>query len=91
MPHPFLLKRIDVWRALSSERALRYNCVQNLDTGLFRVCTADFIEPADASDRDQARIFIEQVIGQDADDPEQPEWFESLEAAIAAHDADFAN
>ena len=88
MPHP-LLKRIDVWRALSSERALRYNCVQNLQTGLFRVCTADFVEPGDRYGIDQARYFVEQVIGTDADDSEQPEWFKSLEDAIAAHDADF--
>ncbi len=86
-----LFKRMDVWRVLSRGRALRYNCIQNVETGLFRVCTADFVEPNTALDHDQARYFVEQVLAWDLSDQEQPEWFESVEAAIAAHDLNFDN
>jgi hypothetical protein len=86
-----LFKRFDVWRRLSPERALRYNCIQNVETGLLRVCTADFVAPAGALDRDQARYFVERILEWDPNDPEQPEWFNSVEAAIAARDADFAD
>jgi hypothetical protein len=84
-----LLKRIDVWRPLSSGRALRYNCLEDVATGRFRVCTADFIEPGRPHDREQARYFVEAVLAWNPTDPEQPTWYPSLDAAIAAHDADF--
>jgi hypothetical protein len=86
-----LFKKIEIWRPLSAERALRYNCVQDLSTGRFRVCTADFVDAGQATNRGQARYFIEQLLASDLADPEQPHWFDSLEAAIAAHDADFEN
>ncbi len=82
---------MDVWRALSPTRAIRYNCVQNLRTGRFCVWTADFVEPSMTSNADQERYFVERVLDWSLDDPEQPDWFESVEAAIAAHDADFGN
>jgi hypothetical protein len=86
-----LFKRIDVWRPLSSECALRYNCLEDVATGKFRVCTADFIEPSILNDHDQARYFVEAVLAWDATDPEQPSWYPSLDAAIAAHDRDFSS
>ncbi len=90
MPQP-LYKKIEIWRPFSTERALRYNCLQDLETGRYRVCTADFVEPGEGYIDSQARYFIEQLLATDPADPEQPKWFDSPEAAIAAHDADFAN
>lgn len=84
-----ILRRIEVWRRHSPSRAICYNCVENLQTGRFRVCTADFVEPGAARDANQERYFVEQIVDWSPDDPEQPEWFETLEEAIAAHDADF--
>lgn len=86
-----LLRRIEVWRALTAMRALRYNCVQDLATGQFRVCTADFVEPRTAVDVHQARYFVERILDWSLEDSEQVEWFESLEAAIAAYDRAFEN
>ena len=39
-----LYRKVEVWRRLSAERAIRYNCIQHLQSGEFRVCTADFVE-----------------------------------------------
>lgn len=86
-----LFRRVEVWRPLSEERALRYNCIQDIKTGGYRVCTADFVEPGGALDADQARYFVEALMTWDPDDEEQPEWFPTVEAAIAAHDEDFGN
>jgi hypothetical protein len=86
-----LFKRIDVWRPLSPDRALRYNCLENMETREFRVCTADFVEPGRPHDQAQARYFVEAVLAWDPTDPEQPIWYASLDAAIAAHDDDFFN
>ena len=86
-----LLKRIEVWRALSTTRALRYNCVQSIETGQFRVCTADFVEPGGTLDADQARYFVERILDWTSDSAEQPEWFCSVESTIAAHDKAFEN
>jgi hypothetical protein len=86
-----LLRRIEVWRSYAETRAICYNCVENLDTGRFRVCTADFVEYGASRDANQERYFVEQMTDWSPDDPEQPQWFDSLPAAIAAHDADFEN
>jgi hypothetical protein len=56
-------------------RAIRYNCVENFETGGFRVCTADFIEPGVARDANQETLFTQQILDWAPDDPEQPEWF----------------
>jgi hypothetical protein len=86
-----LFKRIDVWRPLSSERALRYNCLEDVATGKFRVCTADFVERELLHDRDQAGYFIEAVMAWDPADPDQPSWYATLDAAIAGHDEEFSD
>lgn len=86
-----MLKKVEVWRALSPVQAVRYNCVQNLESGLFRVCTADFLTPDASHDSEQARYFIENILEHSPDSVEQPEWFDTVEAAIEAHDRDFGN
>jgi hypothetical protein len=86
-----LFRRIDVWRPLSPERAIRYNCIEDVRTGLFRVCTADFVDPGAAMAQDQARYFVEAILAWDWEDPQQPQWFHSVEVAIADHDACFAD
>lgn len=86
-----VFRKVEVWRRLSGERALRYNCIQHVQTGEFRVCTADFVDAGAALDQDQARYFVEAFLACDRNDPEPQDWFGSLEAAIAAHDEAFEN
>lgn len=84
-----VFRKLEVWRRLSDERAIRYNCIQHVQTGEFRVCTADFVDASGSLDPDQARYFVEAFLATDRNDPEQQDWFGSLEAAIAAHDEAF--
>jgi hypothetical protein len=86
-----LYRRFEVWRRLSAERAIRYNCIQHLQSGDFRVCTADFVEATGRPDQDQSRYFVEAILACDRLDPEIQDWCSSLEEAIAAHDEAFGN
>jgi hypothetical protein len=84
-----LFRRIEIWRRMSPDRALRYNCVQHLQTGEFRVCTADSVEPGASFNEEQARYFVENILDSDDEGRERQGWFGSLEAAIFAHDEAF--
>jgi hypothetical protein len=86
-----LYRKVEVWRRLSAERAIRYNCIQHLQSGEFRVCTADFVEAGRALDQVQSRYFVEAILACDRLDPEPQNWSGSLEGAIAAHDEAFEN
>jgi len=86
-----LYRKVEVWRRLSAERAIRYNCIQHLQSGEFRVCTADFVEAGGALDRVQTRYFVEAILACDRLSPEPQDWSGSLEDAIAAHDEAFEN
>jgi hypothetical protein len=86
-----LFRKVEVWRRLSGERAIRYNCIQHIQSGEFRVCTADFVEGSATSDCDHSRYFVEAILASDQGDPELQDWFDSLEDAIAWHDEAFEN
>lgn len=81
-----LYRKIEVWRRLSAERAIRYTCIQHLQSGEFRVCTRDIIEGGGGSDRDHYRSFVEAILACDRLDPTPQDWSGSLEQAIALHD-----
>lgn len=49
---------------------------------------ADFVEHGATRDANQERYSVEQMAEWSPGDPEQPQWFDTMEAAIAAHDAD---
>jgi hypothetical protein len=80
-----------VWRKISETLALRYNCLQDIETGQFRVATADFVTPENESGNSQFRYFVEQTSADDPEDPDPFQWFSSLRAAIADHDTEFDN
>jgi hypothetical protein len=87
-----LLKKIEVWRAISETRAIRYNCLEDLSTSLFGVCTADYVEVGSALDQDQARIFVEQMLVWSTEEQaEFKRWFNSVDEAINDHDKAFSN
>ena len=84
-----LYQAIDVWKKVSKTRVVRYRCFRNLSSGRFSVQSADFYGvPLDLKqvanlERQHAELFVEQ--GPD----DRASSFDSLEAAIEAHDKDF--
>lgn len=85
-----LYKAITVWRRMNEASAVRFNCLQNIDTKKFSVQSADFFylpitQPQiEVFERQYLELFIE------VSPEERCEWFESLDAAIAGHDRDFS-
>jgi hypothetical protein len=84
-----LYEAIDVWRRISPKRVTRYRCFKNLSSGRYSVQSADFyqmpFQPKQAAnlDRQSAELIAEQSPDERAGS------FESIEAAIEAHDRDF--
>jgi hypothetical protein len=87
--HDPLYRKFEVWRRLSSESARRYNCIQHLQTGEYRVLTVDLVFPGREADHAQAQYFVDAFLTCDRSDPAPQSWFGSLESAIADHDAGF--
>jgi hypothetical protein len=90
IPSP-LLCQISVWRKISDVKAIRYNCLKNLETDEFRVLIADFLNASLNENHFGYQYFIDQILAEDPIDPEQPRWYLSLKDAISAHDDDFAD
>ena len=88
-----LYRKVEVWQRLSAEQARRYNCIQHIQSGEFRVCTMDFVESGKLleHERDQTRYFAEALLALDRLDPAPQYWSHSLEAAIASFDEEFEN
>lgn len=86
-----MFKAIDVWRRISNSEAVRYRCFQCLHTGKYSVQSADFYRlPEDAVQSSHLeRQHIELLIEQAPD--ERAGAYETLEAAIEAHEADFGS
>jgi hypothetical protein len=84
-----MFKAIDVWKRISDSEAVRYRCFQCLQTGKYFVQSADFYrwpgnpDQSAQLERQHTELFIEQ--GPDA----RSGAYETLEAAIKAHDAEF--
>jgi len=86
-----LYQAFDVWKKVSKTRVVRYRCFRNLTSGRFSVQSADFYGvPLDSKqsanlERQHAELFMEQ------DPEERAGSFDSLEAAIEAHDKAFTS
>jgi hypothetical protein len=84
-----MFKAIDVWKRISDSEAVRYRCFQSLRTGKYSVQSADFYHlpenPAqsDQLDRQHIELFVQQA------PDERTGAYDTLEAAIDAHGADF--
>jgi hypothetical protein len=84
-----LYEAIDVWRRMSDARIARYRCFKNVSSGRYSVQSTDFyqmpFDPKQAAnlDRQCAELIAEQA------PDERSGSFESIEAAIEAHDRDF--
>lgn len=84
-----LYEAITVWRRLSPERVVRYRCFREVSTGRYSVQSADFYKMPFASKQaaDMEQQFLE-LLAEQA--PHERGGFESIEAAIQAHDRDFS-
>jgi hypothetical protein len=85
-----LYTEIKVWKRVSDSSAVRYACLQDVALHRYIVQSADFfrlpLQKRQIEDFDKQ--FVELFIGNPPAD--RKDWFDSLEAAIAAHDRDFA-
>jgi hypothetical protein len=85
-----LFKTIDVLKRISDSEAVRYRCFQSLDTGKYSVQSADFYRlprnPDESAqlERQHIELFIEQA------PDERSGSYETLEAAIQAHEVEFS-
>ena len=89
-----LLRSVELWRRVSDERAVLYECVESHDTGRFAVIVAhSFKLPIRGeSAADIASTFVEQIITYDeasAEGDEKRAWFSTPSEAVAAHDYAF--
>lgn len=85
-----LYKALDVWKRVSKTRVVRYRCFEDLSSGHFSVQSADFYQvPLDTKQvADLDRQYLELLAEQAPE--ERAGGFDSLEAAVEAHDKDFA-
>src|SRR5260370_32440096 len=81
-----LYQAIDVWRRTTPTRIVRYQCFKNVSSGRYTVQSADFYHlPYDQEKAAELELqFVELFAEQTPDD--QAGSFESIEAAIQAHD-----
>jgi len=79
-----------VWKRLNERSCIRYCCLRDLGTGRYAVQSADFFYlPIDEQQRHQLDAqFLELFM--EINPQERCAWFDSVEAAIAAHDEEFA-
>jgi hypothetical protein len=84
-----LYQAVDVWKRISEIQLLRYRCFKNLTTSRYSVQSVDFYQlPLDVAhatsmETQYCELFAEQLPDVRSDS------FNSLEEAIAAHDAEF--
>ena len=80
-----MYRSIPIWRRLSEDKAVRYSCFEDLETGEFCVQSADFFAlPIEANMLAYADVqFVELFIEEDP--RERCEWFVSIEDAILGH------
>jgi hypothetical protein len=85
-----LYEAIDVWRRLSPARVVRYRCFRNVSSGRYSVQSADFYNnPLDSQQAARMERQYMELMAEQAPD-ERADSFESVEAAIEAHERDFS-
>lgn len=85
-----LFEVLFVWRVTAMSTHIRYVCLRSVDSGLYKVQSADFFRE---SKNEQFLFFENQLIellGQVHETPPE-DWHASVEEAITAHDREFNN
>ena len=85
-----LYREIVVWKRVRDQRAIRYQCFENLSTRQFAVQSGDWLwlpvneEVLRQHERQAVELFIEEDVG------ERCGLFDSIERAIEDHDVIFS-
>jgi len=84
-----MFRAIDIWRRVNDSEVVRYRCFQSLRTGRYCVQSADSYRLPDNLNQERylERQYIQLLIEQAPD--ERGGAYDTLEAAIEAHDAEF--
>jgi len=85
---PLFLEMV-VWRKTESKMAIRYNCLQRLDSLQYGVHTADVFASMDAAGNADGGLALFLDLFLDVSPVERCQWFDTLDQAIQAHDALF--
>ena len=86
-----LYKKIEVWKRIDTTSSLRYLCLEHLDTGKFCVQGADFFYLPITNEQVSQRELLQLELFIDTDPDDRTEFYDSLVAAISAHDTQFNN
>ena len=86
-----MFQEIRVWKRTTSGQLILYRCFQSLSTKKYYVQSADFYEKSVKSAHISQRDLLFLELLSDLSPEERTEGFATLEEAIQAHDADFAN
>ena len=86
-------KSISVWHRVDGEKAVLYECLESMRTGLFTVWVATSVTPSNEPIvAVPTAHFLEHFVEHDdalAEPDEQTQWFATLYDAIEAHRRDF--
>lgn len=84
-----LYQSFDMWKRISATQLVRYRCFQDLTSRRYSVQSGDFyripFDPKQATDSEKQHV---ELLAEQAPD-ERAGSFESIDAAIEAHDRDF--
>jgi len=83
-----LFRQISIWKRLGHKKAVRFNCIEDLEMRKFAVQSADFFTLPIRGEHISyfEKLFPERSIEVEW---EQRKWFDSVEKAIAGHESDF--
>jgi hypothetical protein len=83
-----LFRQISIWKRLGHKKAVRFNCIEDLEKSKFAVQSADFFTIPIRGEHISyfEKLFPERFIEVEW---EQRKWFDSVEKAIAGHENDF--
>src|SRR5664279_4816503 len=83
-----LFRQIPIWKRLDHKNAVRFNCIEDMETNQFAVQSADFFSIPIKSEHISylEKLFPERFIEVEW---EQRKWFASIEEAVADHENEF--
>ncbi len=84
-----LYQEIKVYKRLDERTCVRYCCWLDLRNGKYGVQSADFFRlPVDDQQRQDLDVQLVELFIE-SEPQERCQWFDSLDAAVAAHDKEF--
>ena len=83
-----LFRQVSIWKRLYHNKAVRFNCIEDLETSKFVLLSADFFYIPIKGEHISyfEKLFPERFIEGEL---EQRQWFDSVEKAVADHENKF--